>query len=245
MAQLVFMHDTAHLKHPPTSVETLLPILEKNLGRFSYPALPNFYGTTFVKQALIELIQDKALLSKPVDPEKFAEVTLPLWEYLDKLHPLMWREGRSFPKNAEQMKKLLNNSELFIAFTFNPNDTSNAIENDELPSSVKTYVHAGGTLGNTHFVAIPYNANASAGAKVLANFLMSPQAQLHKASPKIWGDPTVLAMGKLTEQDRQGFANLPLGVATLNASELGKVLLEPHSSWVTALETVWQARYAK
>ncbi len=244
MAQLVFMYDSARISHPPTDMSSLLTKLATNKGRFSYPALPNFHGTTFIKQALIELIEDQSLLNKPVVEADFHKVTAPLWEYLDQLHPLLWREGRSFPKNAGQMKKLLNNGELFISLSFNPNDASNAIANQELPTSIKSYVHRGGTLGNTHFVAIPFNANASAGAKVFANFLMSAQAQLKKADPSVWGDPTVLDMKKLTAVDRQAFADLPLGEATLTTEQLGKVLLEPHSSWVKALEKAWLARYA-
>jgi ABC-type uncharacterized transport system YnjBCD substrate-binding protein len=54
-----------------------------------------------------------------------------------------------------------------------------------------------GTLGNTHFVAIPFNANAAAGAMVFADFLLSPEAQAHKQDVSVWGDPTVLAIEKL------------------------------------------------
>ncbi|NQZ33687.1 MAG: ABC transporter substrate-binding protein [Oceanospirillaceae bacterium] len=245
MAQLVFMHDTEKLSVAPTDMASLLQTLQSNKGRFSYPALPNFHGTTFVKQALLELVDDPQLLTKPVVEADFARISAPLWVYLDKLHPLMWRGGKTFPKSAQQMKQLLNDSELFISLSFNPSDASNAIANDELPNSVKTYVHAKGTLGNTHFVAIPFNANAKAGAEVFANFLMSAKAQLHKANPTVWGDPTVLAMDKLSADERKAFAELPLGVATLTSEQLGKVLLEPHSSWVSALEKAWIARYAK
>jgi putative thiamine transport system substrate-binding protein len=245
MAQLVFMYDTKHLSTPPNSMLSLLETAKRVEGRFSYPAPPNFHGSSFVKQALIELIEDKSLLAKPVVADDFGEVTAPLWNYLDQLHPLMWRSGRSFPKNSGQMKSLLNDSELFISLTFNPNDASNAIQNDELPSSVKTYVHKEGTLGNTHFVAIPFNATAKAGSKVFANFLMSAPAQIRKADPAIWGDPTVLAMQKLNQTQAQAFSKLALGPATLTAEQLGKVLLEPHSSWVDALEKAWLKRYAK
>ncbi|MFH2130382.1 MAG: ABC transporter substrate-binding protein, partial [bacterium] len=112
-----------------------------------------------------------------------------------------------------------------------------------LPDSVRTYVHKGGTIGNTHFVAIPFNSDAKEGAMVFADFLMSPEAQLQKSKPAIWGDPTVLAMDKLDSGDRKAFETLPLGIATLSASELGKVMLEPDASWVDALEKAWQKRY--
>ena len=38
---------------------------------------------------------------------------------------------------------------------------------------------------------------------VVANFLLSPEAQLRKQDPAVWGDPTVLAMDKLDPADRQ------------------------------------------
>ena len=96
---------------------------------------------------------------------------------------------------------------------------------------------AGGTLANTHFVAIPYNAAAKAGALVLADFLLSPEAQAHKQDPKVWGDPTVLAMDKLSAADKARFDALDLGIATLKPEELGPALDEPHPSWMTRMET--------
>ena len=52
----------------------------------------------------------------------------------------------------------------------------------------------GGTLANVHFLAIPFNASAPEAAKLLANFMLSPEAQVKKADTAIWGDPTVLSM---------------------------------------------------
>jgi putative thiamine transport system substrate-binding protein len=80
---------------------------------------------------------------------------------------------------------------------------------------------------------------------VVADFLLSPEAQLRKQDPSVWGDPTVLAMDKLTPADRDRFAALPLGIATLPPAALGPVLLEPHPSWMTRLEAAWRQRYAK
>ena len=82
---------------------------------------------------------------------------------------------------------------------------------------MRSFVFSGGTLGNTHFVAIPFNSDAAAGAMVLADFLMSPEAQARKQDPAVWGDPTVLAVEKLPPEDKARFASLDLGVATLAA----------------------------
>jgi putative thiamine transport system substrate-binding protein len=142
------------------------------------------------------------------------------------------------------MKQLLSDGEIILSLTFNPSDASNAIASGELPDTVRSYVHDAGSIGNTHFVGIPYNSNNTAAAQVVANFLMSPEAQARKANTEIWGDPTVLAMDKLTPADRALFEQLPQGVATLSADELGAVLREPDPSWVSALERTWQQRYA-
>lgn len=245
MAQLVFMYDSARVASPPGDLMGLLEFARANPGRVTYPAPPAFHGTTFLKQALLELTIDSEQLSKPVSEVDFATVTAPLWRYLDELHPHMWRKGRSFTSGASEMKRLLGDGEILISLTFNPNEASNAITNGELPESVRTYVHKGGTIGNTHFLAVVFNSSAKEGAMVFTNFLMSPEAQARKADPDVWGDPTVLALDKMNPSDRKLFQNVKQGVATLSPDELGSVRLEPHASWVEAIEKAWQARYSK
>lgn len=245
MAQLVFMYDSARLEHAPTSMAELLDFAHHNPGRFTYPAPPAFHGTTFLKQALLELTDSTEALYQPVKQADFNAVSAPLWAFLDELHPLMWRRGQTFTQGAPEMQRLLADGEIAISLSFNPNDASNAIANGQLPDSIRTYVHSAGSIGNTHFVAIPYNSGHSAAAQVVANFLMSPEAQARKANTNIWGDPTVLAMGKLNTAQSAFFAALPAGVATLTPDELGSVLREPHPSWVGALEQAWLERYAR
>ena len=243
MAQLVFMYDSSSLSNPPKSATELLEWSKNNSGRFTYPQPPNFHGTTFLKQLLVELIEDPNILNNPIDPKQFTEQSKPLFCYLDRLHPHLWRSGRTFPQNASAMRQLLADRELEIAFSTNPADASNAIANNELPSTVKTFVFSNGTIGNTHFVAIPFNSNAKAGAMVVANFLISPIAQARKQDPEIWGDPTVLDVKNLTKEDKKLFDQLKLGVATLTPEELGSVIPEPHPSWITEIEKLWISTY--
>src|SRR3546814_9792704 len=71
---------------------------------------------------------------------------------------------------------------------------------------------------------------------VVANFLLSPEAQAMKQSAEVWGDDTVLALSKLSASERRRFESLPQGVATLPPEALGPTLLEPHPSWMTRIE---------
>jgi putative thiamine transport system substrate-binding protein len=244
LAQIVFLYDTARLADPPRSMAQLLAFAEAHPGRFTYPAPPDFTGVTFLKQALYELTGNPESLVRPVTDQDFAAASAPLWAYLDRLHPLLWRAGRQFPTTSEALRQALDDGEIDIAFNFNPAEASSAIAQGLLPATVRSYVFDRGSIANTHFLAIPFNASAKAGAMVAANFLMSPEAQAHKQDPRVWGDPTVLDLAKLAPAERKLFAELPLGVATLPPEKLGRTLPEPDPSWMTRLTEEWRRRYA-
>ena len=78
---------------------------------------------------------------------------------------------------------------------------------------------------------------------VVANFLLSPEAQVRAQDPNILGYGTVLDMARLDEADRVAFDALDLGIATLSPAELGTVQAEPHPSWMTRIAEDWTQRY--
>lgn len=242
-ARLVFYRDTDVLPDPPGNTDSLLAWAQENPGRFTYPLPPSFLGTTFLKQVLIERTANRAALYKPMSEADFAEVSRPLWEYLDQLHPSLWRQARSFPKNAGGMRRLMSDGEIDIAFAFSQSEASSGIESGELPETVRNYVLDAGTIGNVSFVAIPFNAAHSDAAMVLANFLLSPEAQMRKQDPAYWGSDTVLSLGRLTNEQADAFRATDLGPAALAADQLGTMLAEPHPSWIGALEAEWTRRY--
>jgi len=242
-AQIAFMYDSAIEPNPPKTMAALLDWAKANPGQFSYPLIPNFLGSTFLKQAVIEYASNREALYRPVTESDFEEITAPLWAYLDELHPHMWRSARAFPANSSEMRRLMADGELTITFTFSPSDATAAIADNELPDTVRTYVLEGGTIGNYNFVAIPFNAAHKEGAMVLSNFLLSPEAQARKQDPRYWGGFTVLQMDKLSPADRKLFEEIDLGVATLSPDALGAPLPEPHPSWMERLEQAWLTRY--
>lgn len=242
-AQLVFMHDQARLPNPPKRLADWVAYAQQHPGTLTYPEPPNFHGTTFLKQAVLETTAFAQWLSEPYQPERFEAVTQNLWPVLDALHPVAWRQGLEFPDSAEAMMELFADGVLDIALSFNPNDASARILDGRFPQTVRTYVHTKGTLGNTHFLAIPFNASARAGALVWINLLLSAEAQAQKADPTLWGDPTVLDLTRLEAVDRAQFESIPLGPATLSPQALGRALPEPHASWTEPLEAAWRSRY--
>ncbi|HEF0061776.1 MULTISPECIES: ABC transporter substrate-binding protein [Citrobacter] len=235
-AQLTFIANRDITEHPPRSAQALLEFARAHPGTVTYPRPPDFTGTAFLEQLLITLTAKPQALKNAPDTATFAEVTAPLWQYLDALHPVLWREGKDFPPTPARMDALLNSGTLRISLTFNPAHAQQKIARGELPKNSYSFGFSQGMLGNVHFVTLPANARASAGAKVVANFLLSPEAQLRKADPSVWGDPSVLDPQKLPVEQREALlARIPKG--------LPAVLPEPHAAWVNALEQEWLRRY--
>ena len=243
-AQLVFGYDTQFAPEPPRSARSLAKWIEENPGRFTFPQPPDFTGTSFLKQILLEVSPNPSMLNAPAEQADTQAALAPLFAWLDRVRPHLWRQGQNYPANYNAMVQLLGDGELAIAMAFNPAEFSNGISQGILPDSVRSYIHQSGTLANVHFVAIPFNASAAAGAQVVANFLLSPEAQIRKANPEIWGDPTVLSIAKLSASDAAAFAALPRGMATLSPADLKRTLPEPHPSWVGVIERAWAERYS-
>lgn len=70
----------------------------------------------------------------------------------------------------------------------------------------------------------------------MANFLLSPEAQLRKADAAVWGDPSVLDPQRLPDGQRQRWRQPCRRISP-------PVLAEPHAAWVDALEQEWLRRY--
>ena len=244
MAQFVFLHDAAVLAQPPRSAPALLEWAKAHPGRFTYPAPPDFIGTTFLKHVLVELTDRPEALDEPVDQADFAAVTAAVWQWLEEVRPYLWRRGESYPLSGPALHQLLDDGEVDLSMAFNPAEASAAIEAGRLPKSVRTFILEDGTIGNTHFVAIPFNAAHKPGAMVVADFLMSPEAQAHKQDPRVWGDGTVLDLDALPPEERARFDALPLGIATLPPDELTPVRPEPHPSWMVEIEAEWLRRFS-
>lgn len=229
VGQLVFIHDSATLNNPPHSFSEMLSYAQAFPNRLSYPRPPEFHGTSFLKSLLIELTDNDAALAKPVTQSDFDVITQPLWNYLDQFHKVAWRGGQQFPAGTSETVQLLDDGQLDLAITFNPNAVFSAQANGTLADTTKVYAMEYGALSNIHFLAIPWNATANAGAQVAINFLLSPEAQSRKGDLEVWGDPSVLSSEYLTGSAKN----------TKQFKSVG----EPHPSWQSALEKEWLKRY--
>ena len=244
-AQIVFVYDSARVSDPPRSMRALVGWARRHPGRAAHPAVRNFLGATFLKQALHELTPDPSRLQEPASDADFERVTAPLWAWYDALRPNLWRHGEQFPQTGPAQRQLMNDGEIDLMISFNPAEAAVAAKAGLLPDSARTLVPDGGSIGNTSFVAIPYNAAHKEAAMVVADFLLSPRAQARAQDIDQTGSFTVLDPAKLSAADRALFAQLPRAPALPTLDQLGTPLPEPHPSWMTRITAEWERRYTR
>jgi len=184
-AAFVFAHDSARTLRPPESFDELLDYARQNPGRVTYPAPPDFTGTSFVKQVVIAKGEEAA------------------FDYLAELKPLMWEEGETFPKSEAELSKLFANGQVDFAMSFDPSFIAGAVRKGEFAPTTRPFLLEGGALVNTSYVTIPADASNPEGAQVLANLLLEPRLQALKADPARLGIPSVLALNRLGSAQRR------------------------------------------
>ena len=248
LAQLVLVYDSARIRtaaEMPRSAPAMLDWARKHPGRLTHPNVSNFLGASFLKQALIDLVADPQLLQQAATDANFDATAAPLWAWYDAIKPMLWRQGRQFPENGAAQLQLLSDGEIDITLSFDPSEAAVSVDAGALPATVRTTGWAKGSIGNTSFVAIPYNAKNKEGALVVANFLIAPATQARAQDIRHMGSLNVLNADKLSAAQRRLFAQLSDHPSLPSAAELGRPQLEPHATWMTRITAAWQKRYTR
>ena len=243
LSQLIFYYDSENLSKVPKSASELMIFIKKNPGRVTFPQPPDFIGTSFLKQILLDVSPDTSNFYRKYDKAKDQIYLKDLWNWFDEVTPYLWKNGKVYPGNYLSMAQLFSDNEIDLGITFNISFPRNEIMKGNFKSSVKSFIPTMGSLANTHFLTIPYNSGSLNASKIVINFLISPEAQIKKQDPMIWGDPTVLSISKLDEVDKKKFDKYLKNSTDLSYLDLEKKLPEPHPSWVKVIEESWIKKY--
>lgn len=242
-AQFVFEYDSAALPEPPRTFAALKAWVKDNPGRFTYPKPPDFTGSAFIRQVFYAVSGGHGQFLGGFDRALYEERSAALFAYLQEIKPYLWQEGKNYPKDVAALDTLFERGEVSLNMSYHQASAQSKILQGRYKNTVRTMVMGEGSIYNTHFTAVPYNAPNRAGALVVADFLMSPEAQLSKNDPANWGDFTVLDMSRLDASQRDRFAKLDLGAATLSVDELSRVAVpEIPAAYLEQLEKDWEKR---
>lgn len=239
-AQFNFDYDAARVSDPPRTFEELEYWVRQNPGRFTYPQPPDFTGSAFIRQAFYALTGGHEQYLRGFDRSLFDRNVPALWEYLNRIEPYLWQEGRTYPRDLAALDALFERGEVDFTMSFTQTNAATRISQGRYPETARSFVMTDGSLFNTHFLAIPFNAPNTPSALVLINFLLSPEAQFSKNRLENWGDFTILDMARLPEESRSEFEALDLGDATVPLEEFSRYgVPEIPAEYWEALEDGW------
>ncbi|SFT13293.1 ABC transporter substrate-binding protein [Paenibacillus sp. BC26] len=245
-AQFQFVYDANRIQPselPHTYME-LKQWVEKHPGRFTYNAPPDFTGIRFVKQLFYEVSGGYQNWSQPFDQQRFDSEASKVWDYLNELKPSLWRKGETYPKTTAELMTLFNNNEVDFAFTQDIGGITTDIGKGKLPKTAKPYVFDTGTIGDYHYVAIPYDASHKAAAMVVANLILDPKLQFEKADPASgWGDGIGIDPTQLDGEYKTLYTELTAnsGATAVPADVLLKHKLpDLQAAYTLALEEGWK-----
>jgi putative spermidine/putrescine transport system substrate-binding protein len=218
--QFALIFDSARTPDPPRSVDALGRWILAHPGRFTHDQ--QFTGTTFLMTLLYALGGGVQRYQGGFDSLHYAGGRDEVFRWLDRHRHAFWREGRTYPPGVAELHRLFANREVDFSMSYNQNEVVTKVRQGILPATARPLLLRDGTIANTHFVGIPFNAPHAAGAMVVANFLLSPEAQLEKQRPEVWADGTVLARDRLPPEWAARFASLPADPRALPEDSLAR-----------------------
>lgn len=245
-AQFAFAYDEKRTLAPPKSIAALIDWVKSNPGQFTYPAANDFNGSVFIRHVFYFAAGGPETLLGDFDQAKFDAVAPKAWAILNEMKPNLWREGKTYPNSITTLAQLYANQEVALYFNYDPAIFGINVENGTFPASTRSYGLENGTIANTNYVAIPYNSPRKAAAMVLANELLSVEAQYVKAKAAVWGATPAIDLTRLDNSSKKRFKALPRNPAVISPEALAKKSLpELNPQWISAIEKGWQKNVAE
>ena len=237
-AQMVMYADTAVTPDLPASAAELMEFAKANPGKVTYPALPDFTGSAFVRNIIYELCGWEQFQTMAADYDTVKTAIEPALEYLRALNPYLWNEGKTFPDSSTAVDSMFADGELVMAMSYSPFSVATGIDQGIYTETTQTFVFDNGTIGNTNYMAIGFNSPNKAGAMVVINAIISGEIQLTQYAQL--RELPVVATEKLSDAEKAAFDAVDLGKGVLSQAELlAHRLPEMPASLVPIIEQIW------
>ncbi|MGL5256102.1 MAG: ABC transporter substrate-binding protein [Proteocatella sp.] len=238
-AQLLLINDSAKSEETPKNTEELMEYAKKYQGKVTYPALPDFTGSAFVRNVIYDIVGYEQFMDMEADKEVVRAAIKPAMDYLRELNPYLWNQGKTFPASSTLLENMFSDGEVYLNMSYSPYSVAVNIEQGKYPETAKTFLFENGMIGNTNYIAIANNAPNKAGAMVAINEIIS--AELQASQFDSLKTVSVVDYAKLSEEEKAMFDKVDIGKGTVAQDELlAKRLPEMPAKLIPIIEEIWQ-----
>jgi putative spermidine/putrescine transport system substrate-binding protein len=236
----VMAKDGDRVSATPQDFDQLLAWAETNPGRFTYVAPPEFDGSRFLLMVLYGVTGGFEQYAGEAFDEALWEQNSPqVAEYLRQLKPHLWRSGETYAPTQARLLELFANGEIWMMPAFTPN-IAEGIATGRFPTNTEAFALPGISLNDSSFTAIPSNASNPAGGMVLAEVLASPEGQLEKFKPEVWGSPPLIQRSLLPADLQQQFATVEAGYGLPLQALTEATVPIVNAEYTLRLEQLWE-----
>ena len=233
-SSVLLAYNTKNVTTPPATLDELLAWIKAHPGKFTYNA-PSGGGSgySFVQTVVDKYLSDadRATLVQTATPSLESKWAQGL-ETLRQLNKYTYGQNGTYPaNNAETLKDLATG--LVDMGTVWSDQFASAVKAGTMPSYIKvTQISNPSLTGGASYLGIPRGSANQDGARVLANWVLSPEAQNLIVGGTLNGFP-VIPLSLLDNKLTTTFAGIDIqklrpGYLSANASDL-------KSAWASAV----------
>lgn len=237
-AQMVMFNDSAVTPETPSNAKEFKEYCKKYKGKVTYPALPDFTGSAFVRNLIYDIVGWEQFQDMEADKETVREAIEPAIKYLKELNPYLWNQGKTFPESSTKLNAMFEDGEVVFNMNYNPYIVATGIDKGIYTHTTRSFIFDKGTIGNTNYMAIAKNSPNKAGALVAINAIIG--ADIQCAQYEAQKTLPALDESKLSDEEKAAFDAVNIGEGILSQKELlSHRVPEMPADIVPIIEEIW------
>lgn len=222
--QLVLLFDEDVLETAPVTTEELQQFLAENKKVFTYAdPTSDKTGAEFYRSIVLSMLSEedrKMVIRGEVTSEELKVMVKPAIDYLMAIDPYLLKNQGKYFKRQSDIDAKFKAGELYFSMTRDFGGVEDMIDEELYPDGAKSFILESGTISDTLYLAVPFNAANKSGALVALNDMLSFDHQLTMYDPKELGLLTIFDLGLLSEEDAMSFEDAPIKRSTMTVEAL-------------------------
>lgn len=207
VAQLTFFGRKSDFPNGyPVDTQQLFAYAKANPGKLTYTAPPEFTGSAFVRNVICNVVGFDKVNNAPATKEGMYKAIKPGLDYLIKLKPYLWKEGRTYPTTTAQLDSMYAAHQINLDYSYSPNHGATERAEHRFNNDTEPFFFQKGNIADENYLAIADSSQHKNAALLLINEMTSESAQMKKTEAKYGYALPPFDYAKLSAKNREKLA---------------------------------------